>query len=175
MAALDSSTIARLSKTWAGVSAKYQTIMENLRKVVDHSRNHAEYRGRLRNCSPPAVPFLGIYLTDIIFCREGNPANRASPLDPSRTLLNFHRYSQLARILHDMQRFQRPYNLLEIDEMQRYLDNEFGDLSKGTDLQDLYRRSLLVEPRQPNDRYHNEKGRDLFAWTRLGGFGGGSS
>jgi len=74
-----------------------------------------------------------------------------------------------------MQRFQRPYNLLEIDEMQRYLDNEFGDLSKGTDLQDLYRRSLLVEPRQPNDRYHNEKGRDLFAWTRLGGFGGGSS
>lgn len=74
-----------------------------------------------------------------------------------------------------MQRFQRPYNLLEIDEIQRYLDNEFGDLSKGTDLQDLYRRSLLVEPRQPNDRYNNEKGRDLFAWTRLGGFGGGSS
>lgn len=34
-------------------------MMENLRKVVDHSRNHAEYRGRLRNSAPPAVPFLG--------------------------------------------------------------------------------------------------------------------
>lgn len=75
-----------------------------------------------------------------------------------------------------MQRFQRPYNLLEIDEMQRYLDNEFGDLSKGTDIQELYSRSLLVEPRQPNDRYqNNEKSRDLFAWTRSRGFGGGSS
>lgn len=72
-----------------------------------------------------------------------------------------------------MQRFQRPFNLLEIDEMQRYLDNEFGDLSKGTDIDDLYQRSLLVEPRQPGDRYNNDKGNDL--WGRLRGFGGGSS
>ncbi len=46
------------------------------------------------------LPAPGIYLTDIIFCRDGNPQNRASPLDPSRTLLNFHRYFQLARIVH---------------------------------------------------------------------------
>jgi son of sevenless len=69
----------------------------------------------------------------------------------------------------DMQRFQESYNLLEIAEAQRYLTAAFGDLSKGNgnDLQDLYRRSLLVEPRQPNDQ--PDKGKDLFAWGRLGG------
>ena len=68
-----------------------------------------------------------------------------------------------------MQRFQLPYNLVEIPEAQKYLTATFGDLSKGngTDLQDLYRRSLLVEPRQPLD--HQEKGKDLFGWGRLGG------
>ena len=68
-----------------------------------------------------------------------------------------------------MQRFQLPYNLVEIAEAQKYLTATFGDLSKGngTDLQDLYRRSLLVEPRQPQD--HHEKGKDLFGWGRLGG------
>src|SRR5260370_21275345 len=66
----------------------------------------------------------------------------------------------------DMQRFQLPYNLIEIAEAQKYLTAIFGDLSKGngTDLQDLYRRSLLVEPRQPQD--HQEKGKDLFCCGR---------
>lgn len=52
------------------------------------------------NSNQFSLSHTGIYLTDIIFCREGNPAQRASPLDPNLKLLNFHRYSQLARILN---------------------------------------------------------------------------
>ncbi|KAF8324843.1 uncharacterized protein EI90DRAFT_3074093 [Cantharellus anzutake] len=120
MAALDSSTISRLTKTWAGLSSRSRTMMDALRRVVDHSRNHAEYRSRLRALTPPVIPFLGIYLTDIIFCRDGNPQSRASPQDPSRTLLNFHRYHQLARIvqgtctLHAWCRPSRVYYSLSI-------------------------------------------------------------
>lgn len=33
--------------------------METLRKLADHARNYHEYRSRLRNTAPPAVPFLG--------------------------------------------------------------------------------------------------------------------
>jgi len=44
-----------------GVSQKSKTQLESLRKLADHSRNYHEYRSRLRNTSPPAVPFLGAF------------------------------------------------------------------------------------------------------------------
>ena len=59
LAALDSSTISRLQQTWTGLPQKYKLQLEGLRKLADHARNYSEYRSRLRNTSPPAVPFLG--------------------------------------------------------------------------------------------------------------------
>ncbi|CAE6464240.1 unnamed protein product [Rhizoctonia solani] len=170
LAALDSSTISRLSKTWMGLSAKNKARLENLRKLTDHTRNHYEYRARLRNVRGQAVPFLGLYLTDVTFCREGNPDKRVSPYDPTRTLLNFDKYRRLAAIAEDVQRFQTPYNLIEIPEVQKYLDYAFERVKKsGNDLHDLYRRSLLVEPRQPTDSLETKtnsiKSSELFGWA----------
>ncbi|KAF8506308.1 hypothetical protein JB92DRAFT_2962662 [Gautieria morchelliformis] len=151
LAALDSSTISRLQQTWVALPQKSKVQLEALRKMADHARNYSAYRSRLRNTSPPAVPFLGLYLTDVTFCREGNPSHRNSPRDPSRKLVNFNKYHKLARIVQDMQRFQVPYNLKEIPEVQNYLVAQFDDAKNGGDLHDLYRRSLLVEPRRPAD------------------------
>lgn len=92
MTALNSSTIARLKKTWDGLNNKYRTILETLNKAVNHSRNYAEYRANLRHAQPPCLPFLGVYLTDITFCHEGNPTHRPSLLEPSLRLINFDRY-----------------------------------------------------------------------------------
>ena len=44
-------------------------------------------------------PQLGLYLTDITFCREGNPSHRASPLAPEKKLINFSKYHKMARIV----------------------------------------------------------------------------
>lgn len=93
LAALNSSTVARLRRTWEGLSAKYKMLLENLRKVTEHTRNYAEYRGALRRASQPALPFLGLYLTDLTFCHDGNPPTRTSSLDSSLKLINFDRYS----------------------------------------------------------------------------------
>lgn len=41
----------------------------------------------------------GLYLTDITFCREGNPSHRVSPKNPEKKLLNFNKYHKLARIV----------------------------------------------------------------------------
>ncbi|KDN45332.1 hypothetical protein RSAG8_04919, partial [Rhizoctonia solani AG-8 WAC10335] len=170
LAALDSSTISRLSKTWMGLSAKNKTRLENLRKLTDHTRNHCEYRARLRNIRGHAVPFLGLYLTDVTFCREGNPDKRVSPYDATRTLVNFDKYRRLAAIAEDVKRFQAPYNLIEIPEVQKYLEYAFEKVKKsGNDLHDLYRRSLLVEPRQPTDSLETKtssiKSSELFGWA----------
>ncbi|TBU31873.1 ras GEF [Dichomitus squalens] len=166
LAALDSSTIARLHQTWMGLSQKSKLQLEALRKLADHARNYHEYRSRLRNTAPPAVPFLGLYLTDITFCREGNPSHRTSPKAPEKKLLNFNKYHKLARIVQDMQRFQVPYNLKEIPEVQVYLRDAFEKSQRQGDLQDLYRRSLLVEPKQSAEAPpSSDVPRQLFAWA----------
>jgi hypothetical protein len=41
----------------------------------------------------------GLYLTDITFCREGNPSHRASPLAAEKKLINFSKYYKMARIV----------------------------------------------------------------------------
>ncbi|KAJ6585127.1 ras guanine nucleotide exchange factor domain-containing protein [Mycena capillaripes] len=165
LAALDSSTISRLHQTWLGLPQKNRTQLDALRRLADHSRNYHEYRSKLRNTAPPAVPFLGLYLTDVTFCREGNPSLRASPINPSKKLLNFNKYHKLARIVQDMQRFQVPYQLRGIPEVQQYLNGAFENSKHHGDLQDLYRRSLLVEPRQAADTTAAADMRQLFGWA----------
>ena len=41
----------------------------------------------------------GLYLTDVTFCREGNPSYRESPHAPGKRLFNFNKYHKLARIV----------------------------------------------------------------------------
>lgn len=60
--ALNSSTIARLRKTWDGLAPKYRQSLEMLRRATDHSRNYAEYRGKIRQTVPPCLPFVGVSL-----------------------------------------------------------------------------------------------------------------
>ncbi|KAL4260701.1 Ras-like guanine nucleotide exchange factor [Pleurotus pulmonarius] len=165
LAALDSSTISRLHQTWTGIPQKNKLQLEALRKLADHGRNYHEYRSRLRNTAPPAVPFLGLYLTDVTFCREGNQSYRVSPRNPNKKLINFNKYHKLARIVQDMQRFQVPYNLKAITEVHEFLNVAFENSKRNGDLQDLYRRSLQIEPKQPADAPPVSDMRQLFNWT----------
>jgi len=164
LAALDSATISRLQQTWAVVPQKQRVQFDALRKLADYSRNFAEYRSRLRNTVAPAVPFLGLYLTDLTFCRDGHPSHRPHPSVPGKQLINFNKYYKLARIVQDMQRFQTPYTLKEISEVQQYLSFVLKNTKSEGDLQDLYRRSLVVEPRQPTEEKATGEIR-FFGWA----------
>ncbi|EJU03132.1 ras GEF [Dacryopinax primogenitus] len=169
LAALTSSTVLRLNKTWAGLNSKYRTKLEELRKVTDYTRNYGEYRSRLRETEPAAIPFLGVYLTDITFCNGGNPSHRPSPVRSDVQLINFNKYRKLARIVFDMQRFQKAYNLLEINEAQHFLQFALRESRTSGDHKDLYRRSLLIEPREssaePASADTVKSRTDIFGWA----------
>lgn len=76
LSALNSSPITRLRKTWDLVPSKSKQTLTSLRRLTDHTRNYAEYRARLRSSTPPCLPFLGLFLTDLVFIADGNPDTR---------------------------------------------------------------------------------------------------
>ena len=177
IAALKSSTLIRMKKTWEIVSQKTKTTLEGLEKTIDLSLNHATLRQRLQNQSPPCIPFLGMYLTDLTFVDHGNPMTRQlNTTDRSISLINFDKHMKTAKIISDLQRFQMPYRLTEVPELQIWMQDQLVRVrSLGeTSLQNHYRRSLLLEPREQAGQRNSaieggsQKDRfDLLAWTHL--------
>ncbi|KAJ3253570.1 hypothetical protein HK103_000478 [Boothiomyces macroporosus] len=123
------------------LSSKTRGAFEVLKKATDHSRNYADYRQALKRSALPTLPFLGLFLTDLTFTEDGNPDMRNNG-----KLINFDKYSRISKIISDLMRYQVPYPITEVPEIQDYLQQSIQD--RGTrDVQDLYELSLRLEPR----------------------------
>lgn len=69
----------------------------------------------------------------------------------------------MAKIINDLQRFQHPYNLVEVPELQHFLTVILSSISADGDVGSLYRRSLFVEPREGSELTSGRAG-DSFGW-----------
>lgn len=72
----------------------------------------------------------------------------------------------MSKIVSELQRFQVPYNLLEVLELQSYLRLSLDGLEHGADVGSLYRQSLVVEPRSTFEPEKSLRGAfaDPFNW-----------
>ena len=148
---LNSSTISRLKKTWEVVSQKTKMTLENLRNIVDVSRNYAVLRNRLQNHVPPCLPFVGTYLTDLTFVDHGNQATRKLDTGAgSVDVINYDKHVKTAKVISELQRFQIPYRLTEVPELQTWMQDQLVRVRSSGEksFQNYYRRSLLLEPRE---------------------------
>jgi hypothetical protein len=150
---LNSSTISRLKKTWEIVSQKTKDKLDHLKSIVDVSRNYAVLRQRLQNHVPPCLPFVGTYLTDLTFIDHGNQATRQLTLDgdgESLSVINYDKHMKTAKIISELQRFQIPYRLTEVPELQTWMQDQLVRVRSSDEktFQSYYRRSLLLEPRE---------------------------
>ncbi|PGH32609.1 hypothetical protein GX50_04583 [[Emmonsia] crescens] len=178
---LNSSTISRLRRTWELVSHKTKNLLEQLREIVDVSRNYAVLRQRLQGHVPPCLPFVGTYLTDLTFVDHGNQDTRALPTgDGSKLVINFDKHMKTAKIISELQRFQIPYRLVEVPELQTWIQDQLVRVRSAGEksFQNYYRRSLVLEPREqplqrgsppePNPSLARETPKDKFdflSWT----------
>ncbi|KPM39139.1 hypothetical protein AK830_g7437 [Neonectria ditissima] len=182
---LNSSTISRLRKTWDMVSAKRKEMLRNLQALVEPSQNNKVLRTRLHDHVPPCLPFLGMYLTDLTFVDIGNPATKQMSLGNDSeddgnngiTVINFDKHTRTAKIIGELQRFQIPYRLIEVPDMQDWMSAQIQRVREGDqgNVQvSYYRKSLLLEPRETALRpplesqlslsAMNASRTDLFAW-----------
>ncbi|KAF4627895.1 hypothetical protein G7Y89_g10250 [Cudoniella acicularis] len=180
---LNSSTIVRLKRTWDMVSPKRKDMLKGLQAIVEPDKNYAVLRRRLHNHVPPCLPFVGTYLTDLTFVDAGNPATKQLPGtgdSEGMAVINFDKHTRTAKIIGELQRFQIPYRLTEVPEMQEWLQAQIVRVKSSPEhenVQQYYRKSLLLEPREnlhprqspvegPNGYSSAQKEKfDIFAWT----------
>ncbi|PIO30206.1 hypothetical protein AB205_0178820 [Aquarana catesbeiana] len=70
---LNRSAIFRLKRTWIKVSKQTKALIDRLQKLVSSEGRFKNLREALKNCDPPCVPYLGMYLTDLACIEEGTP------------------------------------------------------------------------------------------------------
>ena len=154
---LDSTPILRLKRTWDCISSKTKASLEQHKSIVACSKNYTTLRQRLSGLVPPCLPFVGMYLTDLTFVNAGNcNTRRLSSIgsEAPTTVINFDKHVKTARIIADLQRFQVPYRLQDVVELQAWLQEQFVRVRCSVDNGDSpvnrsYRRSCLLEPREP--------------------------
>lgn len=179
---LNSSTIVRLKRTWDAVSQKRKDMLKGLQAIVEPDKNYAVLRRRLHGHVPPCLPFVGTYLTDLTFVDAGNPAMKHLPGvgdQEGMQVINFDKHTRTAKIIGELQRFQIPYRLTEVPELQEWIQAQIVRVKSSPDhenVQQYYRKSLLLEPRENFPRpspielqsgfnsAQKEKF-DLFGWT----------
>ena len=170
---LNNSVVQRLRRTWECVSKKTRARLDELNSIVDFSRNQASLRRRLESPIAPCLPFLGIYLTDLTFVDAGNPKFRdlqgtTSDSGTAVSVINFDKHLRMAKIVAHVQKYQVPYRLQPIPELQAWLQEHLHRMRESANemVGTFHRRSLVVEPRQhdagvmipglPDTRRHTE-------------------
>ncbi|XP_009303358.1 ras-specific guanine nucleotide-releasing factor 2-like isoform X2 [Danio rerio] len=138
--ALNRSAIYRLKKTWAKVCKQTKALMDRLQKIVSSEGRFKNLRETLKNCNPPCVPYLGMYLTDLAFIEEGTPNFT------EEGLVNFSKMRMISHIIREIRQFQQaPYRI----ELQPKVTQFLLDKTLVMDEDTLYELSLKIEPRLP--------------------------
>ncbi|KAF9084459.1 hypothetical protein BGX23_010505 [Mortierella sp. AD031] len=142
MAALSQSPIHRLKRTWEQVPSRTMTAFMDLQALMGVAKNWAEYREELHSANPPCVPFVGMYLTDLVMIQDGN----GDFLKKSNHLINFYKRVKTAEVIREIQQYQSvPYCLTSVPEIQSFIKRG-QDCTKS--VADLYEMSLQLEPRE---------------------------
>eukprot|EP01147_Barroeca_monosierra_P001967 gene1967-5051_t len=159
--AVRNSAINRLKFTWAAIPERKIERIAAIEEEVSGT-NYAHLRQTIAQASPPCIPFLGLYLTDITFMEDGSPDYLISEDldDIGPRLINFSKRRLVGETCMTIQQFQhRTYNLQLHPQLQAFLHELPSVTNDGTPLPDstkaeatsfeesMFRLSLAREPR----------------------------
>ena len=114
---LNSSACFRLRKTWGAIGKAYEQKFEDLKELVSRDSNFKNFREYLKTkISPPSIPYMGVYLTDLTFIEDGHNDLTAEGL------INFEKRRQVAKVIEDLLYYQKdPYLLNDVVIIQEML------------------------------------------------------
>ncbi|XP_047397999.1 ras-specific guanine nucleotide-releasing factor 1 isoform X3 [Sciurus carolinensis] len=122
------------------INARTKALIDKLQKLVSSEGRFKNLREALKNCDPPCVPYLGMYLTDLAFIEEGTPNYTEDGL------VNFSKMRMISHIIREIRQFQQTaYKIEHQAKVTQYL----LDQSFVMDEESLYESSLRIEPKLP--------------------------
>ncbi|XP_010611874.1 ras-specific guanine nucleotide-releasing factor RalGPS1 isoform X5 [Fukomys damarensis] len=165
VSALQSAPIFRLTKTWALLNRKDKTTFEKLDYLMSKEDNYKRTREYIRSLKMvPSIPYLGIYLLDLIYIDSAYPASGSIMENEQRS----NQMNNILRIIADLQVSCSYDHLTTLPHVQKYLKSVryIEELQKFVE-DDNYKLSLRIEPGSSSPRLVSSK-EDLAAGPSVG-------
>lgn len=155
VSALQSAPIFRLSKSWALISRKDKATFEKLDYLTTKEENYARMREYIRSLKMvPCIPYLGIYLLDMIYIDSAYPASDSIIETEQRT----NQMNNILRMISDLQMSCTYDHLVTLPHVQKYLMSVryIEELQKFVE-DDNFKLSLKIEPGNSSPRMATSK------------------
>ncbi|XP_052872586.1 ras-specific guanine nucleotide-releasing factor RalGPS2-like [Anopheles cruzii] len=141
ISALKSASVHRLKESWLLVSRKDQQQLDRLGQLFDESDNWTALRNYINQFKLPGIPYLGIFLTDIIYIDLMHPSHKAQECHARETKMN-----NVLRVLSSYQSSNYSF-ISPIQPTLRYLQSRrYIDELQNIFEEDQYKKSLNLEP-----------------------------
>ena len=96
--------VQRLQKTWEAVNTRLMDKFAELQNLVSIEDNWSKSRAAIAESKPPCVPYIGLFLKDLIFLEDGMPKY----CDEQPELFNVSKQRKIARWILGFAHFQEP-------------------------------------------------------------------
>jgi len=144
IAGLSFSSIFRLRYTRDELPAQSHKVLKELEHIMSSESSFKMYRQVLAASTPPCIPYLGVYLTDLTFMDENSDNIPIKTLNGPVNLINFAKRKMVYNVISLVQQYQNTtYNLQPVHQIMNFLTK----LPNMTE-QELYMLSLKREPRK---------------------------